>query len=52
MDIKFAYWILNVSGGLVVSKIAQRTDWTLNVLHLWVRSLSNSRYFYLVLITS
>ncbi|MGF1936138.1 MAG: dimethylsulfone monooxygenase SfnG [Nostoc sp. ChiQUE02] len=28
MDIKFAYWIPNVSGGLVVSKIAQRTDWT------------------------
>lgn len=28
MDIKFAYWIPNVSGGLVVSKIPQRTDWT------------------------
>ncbi|WGV28141.1 dimethylsulfone monooxygenase SfnG [Halotia branconii] len=28
VDIKFAYWIPNVSGGLVVSKIAQRTDWT------------------------
>jgi FMNH2-dependent dimethyl sulfone monooxygenase len=25
--IKFAYWVPNVSGGLVVSKIAQRTDW-------------------------
>ncbi|CDF94716.1 MULTISPECIES: dimethylsulfone monooxygenase SfnG [unclassified Pseudomonas] len=26
-SIKFAYWVPNVSGGLVVSKIAQRTDW-------------------------
>jgi FMNH2-dependent dimethyl sulfone monooxygenase len=25
--IKFAYWVPNVSGGLVVSKIPQRTDW-------------------------
>ncbi|WP_310632034.1 MULTISPECIES: dimethylsulfone monooxygenase SfnG [unclassified Paraburkholderia] len=27
--IKFAYWVPNVSGGLVVSKIEQRTDWSL-----------------------
>ena len=25
--IKFAYWVPNVSGGLVVSKIEQRTHW-------------------------
>ncbi len=25
--IKFAYWVPNVSGGLVVSRIEQRTDW-------------------------
>ncbi len=25
--VKFAYWIPNVSGGLVVSKITQRTNW-------------------------
>ncbi len=25
--VKFAYWVPNVSGGLVVSKIPQRTDW-------------------------
>jgi len=24
--VKFAYWVPNVSGGLVVSKIEQRTD--------------------------
>ena len=28
-NIKFAYWVPNVSGGLVVSTIAQRTDWSL-----------------------
>ncbi|TAL76493.1 MAG: dimethyl sulfone monooxygenase SfnG [Beijerinckiaceae bacterium] len=27
---KFAHWIPNVSGGLVVSKVPQRTDWGLN----------------------
>lgn len=26
-DVKFAYWVPNVSGGLVISKIEQRTDW-------------------------
>src|ERR1700690_765557 len=25
---KFAYWVPNVSGGLVISKIEQRTDWS------------------------
>lgn len=28
MDIKFAYWIPNVSGGLVVTKLPMRTDWS------------------------
>jgi FMNH2-dependent dimethyl sulfone monooxygenase len=28
-SIKFAYWVPNVSGGLVVSKIEQRTNWGL-----------------------
>lgn len=28
MQTKFAYWVPNVSGGLVVSKIEQRTDWS------------------------
>ena len=27
--VKFAYWVPNVSGGLVVSTIPQRTDWSL-----------------------
>lgn len=28
MDIRFAYWVPNVSGGLVTSTIPQRTDWS------------------------
>ena len=28
--LKFAYWVPNVSGGLVVSRIEQRTDWGLD----------------------
>jgi dimethylsulfone monooxygenase len=28
--IKFAYWVPNVSGGLVISKIPQRTSWDIN----------------------
>jgi hypothetical protein len=28
--IKFAYWVPNVSGGLVVSKIVQRTSWDID----------------------
>lgn len=27
---KFAHWVPNVSGGLVVSKVPQRTDWSLD----------------------
>jgi len=33
--VKFAYWVPNVSGGLVISKIPQRTHWDLH---------SNERY--------
>lgn len=29
-DIKFAYWVPNVSGGLVISKIKQRTSWDID----------------------
>ena len=28
--IKFAYWVPNVSGGLVISNIEQRTDWSID----------------------
>lgn len=29
-SLQFAYWVPNVSGGLVVSKIPQRTSWDLD----------------------
>lgn len=29
-EIKFAYWVPNVSGGLVISKIQQRTHWDID----------------------
>ncbi|WP_292008607.1 dimethylsulfone monooxygenase SfnG [Chryseobacterium sp.] len=29
-SIQFAYWVPNVSGGLVISKIPQRTSWDIN----------------------
>ncbi len=28
--VKFAYWVPNVSGGLVISNIEQRTDWSID----------------------
>lgn len=28
--VKFAYWVPNVSGGLVISNIEQRTSWTID----------------------
>jgi dimethylsulfone monooxygenase len=28
MSLKFAYWVPNVSGGLVISKIPQQTEWS------------------------
>src|SRR5947209_7427092 len=28
MALKFAYWVPNVSGGLVISKIPQKTGWS------------------------
>ncbi|MDK4715659.1 dimethyl sulfone monooxygenase SfnG, partial [Rhizobium sp. CNPSo 4039] len=28
--LKFAYWVPNVSGGLVISNIEQRTSWTID----------------------
>ncbi|MDX7997644.1 dimethyl sulfone monooxygenase SfnG [Xenorhabdus sp. Reich] len=36
--IQFAYWVPNVSGGLVISKIEQRTNWE----HLYNRQLAQT----------
>ena len=42
MDIRFAYWVPNVSGGLVVSKIPQRTNWTFDYLRQNYKEQANS----------
>ncbi|KAK8248456.1 luciferase-like domain-containing protein [Phyllosticta capitalensis] len=36
--VKFAYWVPNVSGGLVVSKIPQRTGWDLKANERYART--------------
>ena len=43
---KFAYWVPNVSGGLVVSKIEQRTDWGLEYNQELARIAERSGFEY------
>ncbi len=38
--IRFAYWVPNVSGGLVISKIPQRTSWDATTTASWRASPS------------
>jgi FMNH2-dependent dimethyl sulfone monooxygenase len=44
--VKFAYWVPNVSGGLVVSKIEQRTDWGLEYNRELARIAERSGFDY------
>ncbi|HZU83668.1 MAG TPA: dimethyl sulfone monooxygenase SfnG [Polyangiaceae bacterium] len=44
--IQFAYWVPNVSGGLVISKIEQRTDWRLDYNVKLARLAENSGFEY------
>jgi dimethylsulfone monooxygenase len=44
--IKFAYWVPNVSGGLVVSKIEQRTDWRIEYNRELARLAENRGFEY------
>ncbi len=44
--LKFAYWVPNVSGGLVVSKIEQRTDWGLEYNQELARIAERSGFEY------
>jgi FMNH2-dependent dimethyl sulfone monooxygenase len=44
--VKFAYWVPNVSGGLVVSKIEQRTDWGLSYNQELARIAERSGFEY------
>ncbi|MGA2449794.1 MAG: dimethylsulfone monooxygenase SfnG [Polyangiaceae bacterium] len=44
--LKFAYWVPNVSGGLVISKIEQRTDWGLDYNVKLARLAENNGFEY------
>jgi FMNH2-dependent dimethyl sulfone monooxygenase len=44
--LKFAYWVPNVSGGLVISKIEQRTDWSLDYNVALARLAENNGFEY------
>jgi FMNH2-dependent dimethyl sulfone monooxygenase len=44
--VKFAYWVPNVSGGLVISKIEQRTDWSLDYNVKLAKLAENSGFEY------
>lgn len=44
--VKFAYWVPNVSGGLVISKIEQRTDWSFDYNVKLARLAENNGFEY------
>lgn len=45
-QIKFAYWVPNVSGGLVVSKIEQRTSWDIDYNRKLAQIAENAGFEY------
>lgn len=45
-NIKFAYWVPNVSGGLVVSKIEQRTHWGIDYNRKLAQIAENAGFEY------
>ncbi|KAL9050170.1 MAG: hypothetical protein Q9162_006804 [Coniocarpon cinnabarinum] len=44
--IKFAYWVPNVSGGLVISKIPQRTSWDLDANARYAQTAEHQGFEY------
>lgn len=45
-QIKFAYWVPNVSGGLVISKIEQRTSWDIDYNRRLAQTAERSGFEY------
>jgi len=45
-DIKFAYWVPNVSGGLVISNIEQRTSWDIDYNRRLAQLAENNGFDY------
>ncbi|UJW57092.1 dimethyl sulfone monooxygenase SfnG [Bacillus sp. A116_S68] len=50
-NLKFAYWVPNVSGGLVVSKLPQRTGWDFEANKRYVQIAEEVGYDYALLQT-
>ncbi|MBM7577863.1 dimethylsulfone monooxygenase SfnG [Jeotgalibacillus terrae] len=50
-NLKFAYWVPNVSGGLVVSKLPQDTDWSFEANKRYVQIAEDAGYDYALLQT-
>ncbi len=50
-DLKFAYWVPNVSGGLVVSKFPQKTGWSFEANKRYARIAEESGFEYALLQT-
>ena len=44
--VKFAYWVPNVSGGLVTSDIEQRTDWNYDYNAKLAQTAENNGFEY------
>ncbi|KAJ7431303.1 alkanesulfonate monooxygenase, partial [Mycena galericulata] len=44
--VKFAYWVPNVSGGLVISQIPQRTHWDLKANKIYARTAERVGFEY------
>jgi dimethylsulfone monooxygenase len=49
--LKFAYWVPNVSGGLVVSELPQRTDWTFEANKRYAQTAEEFGFEYALLQT-
>jgi dimethylsulfone monooxygenase len=51
MALKFAYWVPNVSGGLVISDIPQKTDWSFEANARYARIAEQAGFEYALLQT-
>ena len=48
--VKFAYWVPNVSGGLVTSDIEQRTDWNYEYNKKLAQTAENNGFEYAMIL--
>ncbi|MFP7168616.1 dimethylsulfone monooxygenase SfnG [Terribacillus sp. 7520-G] len=50
-NVKFAYWVPNVSGGLVISKLPQKTDWSFEANKRYAQIAEQNGFEYALLQT-